>query len=171
MNITNVQVKLIGDGNDRLKASCTIAIDGEFVIRDVKVIEGTNGLFVAMPSRKLSDHCPKCSHKNALRSSYCNNCGTRLKENRWSMKDGVAQLHAEIAHPINAECRASLHETVIAAYEEELDKREEAVDDEEEIEYFDFDDGEDDEEEDESEEEPRTCSSKPRPSGAFGEGL
>ncbi len=123
MEITNVQVKLIGDGNDRLKASCTIAIDGEFVIRDVKVIEGTNGLFVAMPSRKLSDHCPKCGHKNALRSSYCNNCGTRLKENRWAMKDGVAQLHAEIAHPINAECRARLHETVIAAYEEEASKR------------------------------------------------
>jgi stage V sporulation protein G len=119
MEITDVQVKLIGNGDDRLKASCTIAIDAEFVIRDVKVIEGTNGLFVAMPSRKLTDHCPKCGHKNHLRSKFCNNCGGRLSESRHVPKEGAQQqLHAEIAHPINSECRERLHNRVIAAYEE-----------------------------------------------------
>jgi stage V sporulation protein G len=121
MEITDVQVKLIGNGDDRLKASCTIAIDGEFVIRDVKVIEGTNGLFVAMPSRKLTDHCPKCGHKNHLRSRFCNNCGGRLNESRHAPKEGAQQqLHAEIAHPINSDCRERLHNRVIAAYEEAL---------------------------------------------------
>ena len=123
MEITDVQIKLIGEGDDRLKASCTIAMDGEFVIRDVKIIEGTNGLFVAMPSRKLTDHCPKCGHKNHLRSGYCNHCGGKLNEGRWARKGAAAQLHAEIAHPINSDCRERLHNRVIDAYEQELRKR------------------------------------------------
>jgi len=117
MEITDVQVKLIGNGDERLKASCTIAIDGEFVVRDVKVIEGTSGLFVAMPSRKLTDHCPKCGHKNHLRSRYCNHCGARLGDSRWSDRGSATQLHAEIAHPINRDCRERLHKRVIDAYE------------------------------------------------------
>lgn len=122
MEITEVQVKLINDGDDRLKASCTIAIDGEFVIRDVKVIEGTNGLFVAMPSRKLTDHCPKCSSRNHLRSKFCNNCGAKLNENRGARRGGKpTQLHTEIAHPINSACRERLHNSVIEAYQRELE--------------------------------------------------
>lgn len=120
MEISDVQIKLIGNGDERLKASCTIAIDGDFVIRDVKIIEGTNGLFVAMPSRKLTDHCPKCRSKNHLRARYCNNCGAQLDDGRWMQKGGATQLHAEIAHPINSDCREKMHNRVIAAYEAEL---------------------------------------------------
>lgn len=123
MNITEVQVKLIGSGDERLKASCTLVVDGEFVIRDVKVIEGTSGLFVAMPSRKLTDHCPRCSTKNHLRALYCNNCGAKLNENRAAPRGGTQQMHVEIAHPINSDCRQRLHESVIAAYEEALAQR------------------------------------------------
>jgi stage V sporulation protein G len=124
MEITDVPVKLIDDGDERLKASCTISIDGEFVIRDVKVIEGTNGLFVAMPSRKLTDHCPKCSSRNHLRSRFCNNCGAKLNENRGARRTGKGgQLHTEIAHPINSACRERLHNSVIAAYERERDRQ------------------------------------------------
>lgn len=124
MEINDVQVKLIGNGDERLKASCTIVIDGEFVVRDVKIIDGTNGLFVAMPSRKLTDHCPKCSNKNHLRSRYCNNCGAKLDENRWTQRAANGQLHAEIAHPINSGCREHLHTRVISAYEAELEAQE-----------------------------------------------
>jgi stage V sporulation protein G len=128
MEITEVQVKLIGNGDERLKASCTLVVDGEFVIRDVKVIEGTSGLFVAMPSRKLTDHCPRCSTKNHLRAQYCNNCGTKLAENRGIPRSsgpgaGAQQMHVEIAHPINSDCRQRLHERVISAYEEALAER------------------------------------------------
>ncbi len=124
MEINEVQVKLIGSGDERLKASCTIVIDGEFVVRDVKIIDGTNGLFVAMPSRKLTDHCPKCSNKNHLRSRYCNNCGAKLDEDRWAQRAANGQLHAEIAHPINSGCREHLHTTVIDAYRAELEVQE-----------------------------------------------
>jgi len=100
-----------------------MTIDNEFVVRDVKVIEGTSGLFVAMPSRKMSDHCGKCGGKNHLRARFCNNCGTQLQENR-ARKDtkGRMKLHADIAHPINAECRKNIQETIVAAFEEELEK-------------------------------------------------
>ena len=72
MDITEVRIKLMDDPSDRLLAFCSITIDDAFVIRDLKIIEGTNGPFVAMPSRKLTSHCPQCGCKNHLRSAYCN---------------------------------------------------------------------------------------------------
>ncbi len=123
MKITEVRVKLVSNKDDRLKAFCSITIDNEFVVRDIKVIEGTNGYFVAMPSRKMSDHCEKCGGKNHLRAKYCNNCGSALQENR-AKKDfkGRMKLHADIAHPINSECRKRIQEKVTVAFKEELEK-------------------------------------------------
>ena len=123
MEITEVRVKMVQNKDDRLKGFCSMTIDNEFVVRDIKVIEGTSGLFVAMPSRKMSDHCGKCGGKNHLRAKFCNNCGAQLQENR-ARKDtkGRMKLHADIAHPINAECRKNIQETIVAAFEEEVEK-------------------------------------------------
>jgi stage V sporulation protein G len=123
MKITEVRVKLINNKDNRLKAFCSITIDGDFVVRDIKVIEGSGGHFVAMPSRKMSDHCEKCGGKNHLRAKYCNNCGASLHDKR-AKKDfkGRMKLHADIAHPINSECRKTIQEKVIAAFREELEK-------------------------------------------------
>lgn len=122
MRVTNVSVKVSAQSGDRLKAFCTMTLDGEFVVRDLKIIEGTNGLFVAMPSRKLTDHCPKCSGKNHLRAKFCNDCGARLPEKRISDEEIQGKLHADIAHPINSECRARLQDVILEAYREELRK-------------------------------------------------
>ncbi|MDD5458490.1 MAG: SpoVG family protein [Phycisphaerae bacterium] len=123
MEISEVRVKLINNKDDRLKAFCSITMDNEFVIRDIKIIEGTNGYFVAMPSRKMSDHCEKCGGKNHLRARFCNNCGAKLSEER-IRKDfrGRMKLHADIAHPINAECRQKIQEKVSTAFKDELEK-------------------------------------------------
>lgn len=123
MKISEVRVKLISNKDDRLKAFCSITMDGEFVVRDIKVIEGANGYFVAMPSRKMSDHCDKCGGKNHLRAKFCNNCGANLQNNR-ARKDfkGRMKLHADIAHPINADCRRRIQEQVIVAFKEEMEK-------------------------------------------------
>ena len=123
MKITEVRVKLVSNKDDRLKAFCSMTIDNEFVVRDIKVIEGTNGHFVAMPSRKMSDHCEKCGGKNHLRAKFCNNCGASLSENRVK-KDfkGRMKLHADIAHPINSECRRRIQGRVVAAFEQEVEK-------------------------------------------------
>jgi stage V sporulation protein G len=123
MEITEVRVKLVSNKDDRLKAFCSITIDKEFVVRDIKVIEGGGGFFVAMPSRKMSDHCGKCGGKNHLRAKFCNNCGSNLQENR-VRKDskGRMKLHTDIAHPINADCRKRIQERVIVAFKEELER-------------------------------------------------
>ncbi len=126
MEISEVRVKLIQNKDERLKAFCSVTFDNEFVIRDIKIIEGAKGYFVAMPSRKISDHCNKCGGKNHLRAKFCNNCGASLGENR-AKKDpqGRMKLHADIAHPINAECRRRIQEKVTAAFKEELEKSKE----------------------------------------------
>ena len=124
MDITEVRIKLMEDSDDRLQAFCSITIDDCFVIRDLKIIEGSNGPFVAMPSRKLTSHCPQCGTKNHLRSQYCNQCGNRLKEDR-TLRDqeGRAKLYADIAHPINSQCREMIQKHVIEEYRAELERR------------------------------------------------
>ena len=54
MNITDVRVRKV-DKEGKMKAVVSITIDQEFVIHDIKVIEGEKGLFIAMPSRKAGD--------------------------------------------------------------------------------------------------------------------
>jgi len=54
MNITQIKVFPV-DGDDKLKAFVSVKIDDCFVVRDMKVINGSKGYFVAMPSKKLKD--------------------------------------------------------------------------------------------------------------------
>ena len=54
MQITDVRVRKITK-EGKMRAIVSITIDDEFVIHDIKVIEGDKGLFIAMPSRKASD--------------------------------------------------------------------------------------------------------------------
>lgn len=120
MEITEVRIKLMEEPGERLQAFCSITFDDCFVIRDLKIIEGTTGPFVAMPSRKLTTHCPQCGCKNHLRASYCNQCGARLKEqNPPKDEEGRAKLYADIAHPINSACREMIQSRVIKAYGDE----------------------------------------------------
>ncbi|MFN4259877.1 MAG: SpoVG family protein [Gemmataceae bacterium] len=123
MVITEVRIKLVEDNNERLQAFCSVTFDNAFVVRDLKIIEGTKGSFVAMPSRKLTDRCSQCGCKNHLRSRYCNQCGQRLDENRALRDaDGRAKLHADIAHPINSACREVIQSAVLKAYQEERER-------------------------------------------------
>ena len=54
MNITDVRIRKI-EKEGKMKAVASITIDDEFVVHDIKVIEGEKGLFIAMPSRKATD--------------------------------------------------------------------------------------------------------------------
>jgi stage V sporulation protein G len=120
--ITEIRVKLTEDPRNKLKAYCSVTINDAFVVRDLKIIDGAKGPFVAMPSRKLADHCARCNHKNHLRAVYCNQCGGRLDPDRAPSDDrGRARLHADLAHPINSETRIELHKAVVRAYHDELE--------------------------------------------------
>ena len=54
MQVTDVRVRKI-EKEGKMKAIVSITLDNEFVIHDIKVIEGEKGLFIAMPSRKAAD--------------------------------------------------------------------------------------------------------------------
>lgn len=108
------------DNNERLQAFCSVTFDHSFVVRDLKIIEGTKGLFVAMPSRKITDRCGQCGCKNHLRACFCNQCGLRLDEDRAPRDaDGRAKLHADVAHPINSASREVIQGAVLEAYDYE----------------------------------------------------
>lgn len=84
MEITDVRIrKLTQEG--KMKAIVSVTFDNEFVVHDIKIIDGQNGLFVAMPSRKMADG-----------------------------------EFRDIAHPINAETRQKIQESVFAEYEKNL---------------------------------------------------
>jgi stage V sporulation protein G len=123
VTITEVRIKLCEQNSERLLAFCSVTFDNAFVVRDLKVIEGTRGVFVAMPSRKLMDRCTGCSSKNHLRARFCNQCGHRLDEGRAVRgEDGRAKLHADIAHPIHAAARVALEGAVVRSYHDEKEK-------------------------------------------------
>lgn len=52
LNITDVRVRLVKKDDSKLKAVASITIDDCFVVHEIRIIEGANGCFVAMPSRK-----------------------------------------------------------------------------------------------------------------------
>lgn len=119
MNITEVRIKLMESSEDRLRAFCSITIDDCFVIRDLKIIDGSSGPFVAMPSRKLAGHCPRCRYKNHLRAKFCNQCGTGVSLDA-EFADSPQKLYADVAHPINSDCREVIQDAVIEEFEAEL---------------------------------------------------
>jgi len=122
MQISEIRIKLVSSRTDRLKAFCTVTFDNQFVVRDLKIIEGADGFFVAMPSRKLTDRCLHCGAKNALKSRYCNDCGTRLADNRARRgPGGRTKLHADVAHPVNTDARQYVQSEIVQAYLRELE--------------------------------------------------
>ena len=114
MEISEVRVKLVANQDDRLKAFCSMTLDNEFVVRDIKIIEGTGGLFVAMPSRKMSDHCSKCGGK-IIYGQNSAAIGGKLMRAASSRTQGRMKLHADIAHLINASCRKKIQQAIVKA--------------------------------------------------------
>ncbi len=55
MKITDIRVRIVTNGNDKLKAVASITIDDELVVHDIKVISGKDGYFLSMPSRKTPE--------------------------------------------------------------------------------------------------------------------
>ena len=123
MNITTARIKLMEANNERLCGFSSITFDDAFVVRDLKIIEGSKGQFIAMPSRRLNDRCVYCGRKNHLQARFCNSCGSQLDVDRAIIgTNGRPKLHADIAHPINEACRESISKVVLEAYSQELER-------------------------------------------------
>ena len=126
MEITEVRIVLKDSPDKKLKAYATVTFDNVFVVRNIKVIEGSTGLFIAMPSRKVKQPCPKCSFKNELRSKYCNQCAAVLPAEpvlpRLEDAQGSQSEHKDIAHPITQQFREYLQKRILEAYAQEKNK-------------------------------------------------
>lgn len=122
MEITEVRIKLMEESEDRLRGFCSITFDHCFVVRDLKIIQGNSGPFVAMPSRKLTANCRKCGTKNHLRANYCNNCGVKITSQPIMFDaTGRAKLYADIAHPVNARCREMIQRRIVEELNREIE--------------------------------------------------
>ena len=129
MEITEVRVFLKDSPDKKLKAYATVTFDNAFVVRNIKVIEGTSGLFIAMPSRRIKQSCPKCNFKNEMRSKYCNQCGAGLSLTPRPLDQynrDTQSEHKDIAHPITQSFRECLQKRVLEAYQQEKTKGQES---------------------------------------------
>jgi stage V sporulation protein G len=82
-----------------------------------------------MPSRKIKESCPKCNHKNVVRSKFCNECGERLPVSTQSASpapetehDLRQSEHKDIAHPITVQAREYIQKKIMDAYQIEKNK-------------------------------------------------
>lgn len=87
MEITSVKVRKFEKEGSKMKGLASVIIDDCFAVHDIRIIEGDNGLFVAMPSRKVT--------------------GTEDSEVKFK----------DIAHPINKEAREMFEKKIFEAYE------------------------------------------------------
>ena len=124
MKITEVRIFPTESKDGKLKAFATMTFDDWFVVRNVKVIQGTNTLFVAMPSRKAVDPCPKCNFKNARGSRFCNYCGSEIVvRNTPAQEDKKFSAHMDVAHPITQECRLYIQDRILDEYNREKERQ------------------------------------------------
>ena len=124
MEITEVRVFLKDSPDKKLRAYATVTFDNAFVVRNIKVIEGSGGLFIAMPSRKLKNACPKCNFRNEIKSKYCNQCAMQLPAvirpvGAEHELNGSQSEHRDIAHPITQTFRDYLQKRVLEGFEAE----------------------------------------------------
>ena len=75
MEITDIRIRRV-DADSKMKAVVSVTFDDEFVVHDIKIIEGQNGLFIAMPSRKMGEgdfrdiaHPLKSETRNRIRDA------------------------------------------------------------------------------------------------------
>ena len=114
-------------GEHRLRGYATVTFDRCFVVRNIKIIDGTHGLFVAMPSRKPKAACPRCTFKNDAGGRFCVQCGTAMppvirSEGQGPESRDAGEGHRDIAHPITADFRQVLQRHILEAYEAERAK-------------------------------------------------
>jgi len=127
LEITAVRIVLAdrATSDDLILGFATLEFNDVLVIRDLRLLEGRRRIFVAMPSKKIGDGCSQCRAKNHVLARYCNECGTRLANNRAAIcDDGRAMLHADIVFPISRELRAEIERRVIEAYFDQVGRSE-----------------------------------------------
>lgn len=97
MEITDVRIRKVSD-EGKMKAVASVTFDGEFVVHDIKIIDGQNGLFVAMPSRKVGE------------GDYRDVAHPLVSETRTKIKNAIfAEYNRVLAESENSEASIGQH--------------------------------------------------------------
>lgn len=116
MNITDTRLDIIDNPSGKLRAFCSMTFNDEFVVKNFKIIEGNHGLFVAMPSRKLTKPCYRCDNRAFRNANYCDRCGKEFDDRSGNSHHDTEDTHSDIAFPIEDDFREQLEDQLIAAY-------------------------------------------------------
>ncbi len=116
MEVTDVSLRINGNGDPRLLAFASVESDRTFVVHEVRLIRTGDGqVLLAFPSRRMLERCPECPTRNVDGARYCNGCGVRLA-------DAPPELrrHRDAAHPVCPHLRDAVTAAVHAAYAKEM---------------------------------------------------
>jgi DNA-binding cell septation regulator SpoVG len=121
MHITEVRLKPMSprSGDYRLLAFVSITLDDSLIIQNLKLIHCGERRFVSMPSRDVTDRCPRadCGWKNSFRAAFCGHCGSPLERTILPRDHhGRTQLYREVVFPITTAFRKYLEQTIETAY-------------------------------------------------------
>lgn len=121
MQITKVTIDLV-DRDPKLLAYADIVFDDSFIVFGIRLVKMTSGdILIAMPSRPINDHCPRCQRRNPIVAQYCNECGRKLEDGRAEKTDnGKTMAYHDVCHPVNNETRLMIRQVVLEAYDREL---------------------------------------------------
>lgn len=114
MEITDVEISVDRNKDSHVLAYCTLNIENMFVIRDIKILMGEAGPFVAMPSRKHKQPCWHCKEKVECTAKFCTCCGAPGPHR---LNKDPEKFYHDVAHPITNECREQMERTILGAYE------------------------------------------------------
>lgn len=124
IDVTEVRIRLVfGEDGRKLLAYASIVIDDALVVRDLKILNISGRLLVAMPARMVTDHCPACNTVNAILARYCCHCGTRREDDR-AVPDadtGRLRVWGDVAYPLCRAARRVVDRAVLDAYHAEVD--------------------------------------------------
>jgi DNA-binding cell septation regulator SpoVG len=97
----------------RVKAFAAVVLNDSVQINNLKYVEASKGLVVAMPDAEIQAPCPGCGHSNRITASYCNACGEALPA---SGPVPARDRFREVAHPVKLSARQEIQRAVADAY-------------------------------------------------------
>lgn len=112
LRVTDIKIKRAEPGEPRVAAYVTLTLNDSLAMRDMKVIRADDGLFLAMPSRRIcrAVRC-RCSAKNELRSRFCFACGQPLPAVE-SDPNNDSGHYADLVFPCTSQARLFFVEAV-----------------------------------------------------------
>ena len=111
MLVTKCSVRPEIKPQSRLRGYATVVLDGQLVIRYIRIIEGRDGLFIVFPSREKTRPCDKCGTKISFRDSHCRRCGNEVTAYIEEAE------YKDIVFPINKELSKHISDRVLKEFE------------------------------------------------------